>query len=109
MERRGDGVPIILRETEALSGKAPTYWILSESDLFLTLPSAATNATPATVVVTVRREGRPVAGADLLVLFPDNTWRRAATDENGEAALDLYSTNLPMTVFVAAKGSAATL
>ena len=109
MERRGDGVPIILRETEALSGKAPTYWILSESDLFLTLPAAATNATPATVVVTVRREGRPVAGADLLGLFPDNTWKRATTDANGEAALDLYATNLPMTVFVAAKGCAAHL
>ena len=109
MERRGDGVPIILRETEALSGKAPTYWILGESDLFLTLPAADTNASPATVAVTVRREGRPVAGADLLGLFPDNTWQRATTDENGEAALDLYATNLPMTVFVAAKGCAAHL
>ena len=104
MERRGDGVPIIIRETEALSGKAPTYWILSESDLFLTLPSAATNATPATVALTVRVDGRPVSGADSLALFPDNTWKLATTDENGEAVLDLYATDLPMTVFVAARG-----
>ena len=109
MERRGDGVPIILRETEALSGKAPKYWILGESDLFLTLPSADTSATPATVAVTVRGDGHPVAGADVLVLFPDHTWKRAATDEDGEAVLDLYATTLPMTVFVAAKGFAAHL
>ncbi len=109
MERRGDGVPIILRETEALSGKAPKYWILGESDLFLTLPAADTNATPATVAVTVHRDGRPVGGAELLGLFPNNTWQRATTDDNGEADLDLYATNLPMTVFVAAKGFAAHL
>ena len=109
MERRGDGVPIILRETEALSGKAPKYWILGESDLFLTLPAADTNATPATVAVTVHRDGRPVAGADLLALFPDNTWQQATTDQSGEAAIDLYATNLPMTVFVAAKAFAAHL
>ena len=109
MERRGDGVPIILRETEALSGKAPQYWLLDESDLFLTLPAADTNATPAIVEMTVRCDGRPVTGADLLVLFPDHTWKRATTDDNGEAAVDLYATNLPMTVFVSAHGFAAHL
>ena len=109
MERRGDGVPIILRETEALSGKAPKYWLLDESDLFLTLPAADTNATPATVAMTVRCDGRPVTGADLLVLFPDHTWERATTDDNGEATVDLYATNLPMIVFVAARGFAAHL
>ncbi len=109
MERRGDGVPIILRETEALSGKAPQYWLLDESDLFLTLPAADTNATPATVAMTVHSDGRPVTGADLLVLFPDHTWKRATTDDNGEATVDLYATNLPMTVFVAARGFAAHL
>ena len=109
MERRGDGVPIILRETEALTGKTPEYWILAESDLFLSLPAAATNATPDTVAMTVRGDGRQVAGADVLALFPDNTWKRAMTDANGEAAMDLYATNLPMTVYVAARGYAAHL
>ena len=104
MERRGDGVPIILRETEALSGKPPRYWLLGESDLFLTLPARDTSATPATVVVTVRQDGHPISGADSLAIFPDNTWIRATTDGNGEAAMDLYATNLPMTVFVAARG-----
>ena len=109
MERRGDGVPVILRETKALSGKAPKYRLLAESDLFLTLPAADTHATPATVAVTVRRDDQPIAGAELLALFPDSTWQRATTDENGKAALDLYATNLPMTVFVAARGFSAHL
>ncbi len=107
MERRGDGVPIILRETKALSGEAPKYRLLDESDLFLTLPAASTNATPATVTVTVGCDGRPAAGVDVLVLFPNKNWQRAATAENGEAALDLYATDLPLTVFVAAHGFAA--
>ena len=60
MERRGDGVPIILRETEALSGKVPRYELLDGSDMFLTIPAADTRATPATVSVTVHQEGRPL-------------------------------------------------
>ena len=43
MERRGDGVPIILRETEALSGKLPVYRLIDDSDLVLTIPAAPTD------------------------------------------------------------------
>ena len=46
---------------------------------------------------------------DLLVLFPNKTWKRAITDENGEAPVDLHTTHLPMTVFVATPGYAALL
>ena len=42
MERRGGGVPIITRETKALTGRLPEYRILDGSDLFLTIPAAAT-------------------------------------------------------------------
>jgi hypothetical protein len=42
MERRGDGVPIINSETKALMGKHPIYRIIDGSDLFLTIPAAAT-------------------------------------------------------------------
>ena len=45
MERRGDGVPIIKRETEALSGELPTYQLIDDSDLILTIPSADTKFT----------------------------------------------------------------
>ncbi len=58
-------------------------------------------------IVTVRSAGRPVAGADVLALFPNKTWKNAVTDESGTAILDLHSARLPMTVFVAANGYAA--
>ncbi len=104
MERRGDGVPIILRQTRALCGRSPEYRVLDDADLVLTIPAAATEATPATVTLAVHHAGRPVAGADLLVLYPDTTFRQGTTDGQGQAAFRLYSTSLPMTVFVAAAG-----
>ena len=107
MERRGDGVPIIHRETTELSGKAPQFRLIDESELCLTIPAAEVESGPATVVITVRRDGAPLAGADVLALFPNNTWQRDRTDAEGEAHLKLHSVHLPMTVFVAREGCAA--
>ena len=109
MERRGDGVSIILRTTRALAGRLPEYRVLAESDLFLTLPAAETVATPGQARVMVRGQGGAVSGADVLAFFPNGTWKRAATGGDGDALLDLYSTTLPMTVFVAATGYAGQL
>ena len=109
MERRGDGVPTIFRETEALSGKLPAYRLIDDSDLFLTIPAAATDATPATTVIMCHHCGLPVPGVELLTLFPNKTWKQTTTDENGKAQINLYSTHLPMTVFAAATGYAAHL
>ena len=39
MEKRGDGVPIILRESERLSGKTPVYRLIDDSELLLTIYS----------------------------------------------------------------------
>ena len=85
MERRGDGVPIILRETEALSGRIPEYQLIDDSDLVLTIPAAPTEVTPATAVIMCHHCGIPVPGVELLVLFPNKTWEQATTDENGKA------------------------
>ncbi len=41
MEKRGDGVPIILNESEKLSGKKPVYRLIDESELLLTIYSAS--------------------------------------------------------------------
>ena len=109
MERRGDGVPTIFRETEALSGKSAEYRLIDDSDLFLTIPAAATDATPATTVIMCHHCGIPVPRVELLTLFPNNTWKHATTDENGEVQVDLHSTHLPMTVFAASSGYAAHL
>ena len=42
MEKRGDGVPIIMDESERLSGKRPTYQLIDDSELLLTIYSAGT-------------------------------------------------------------------
>ena len=109
MERRGDGVPIIHRETQALTGKQPAYRFIDGSDLFLTIPAAATDPTPATAAIVCRQHGNPLSGVNLLALFPNKTWKHGTTDDNGEAQVDLHSTHLPMTVFAAADGFAAHL
>ena len=59
--------------------------------------------------VQVVSGGQPIANADILTLFPNKTWKRARTDEHGEATLELHSSHLPMTVFVAASGFTAYL
>jgi len=107
MERRGDGVTIISRETSELSGKEALFQLVDDAELCLTLPAAEVHSDPATVVVTVRSGGSPLAGADVLALFPNNTWKQDRTDTEGEARLDLHSVHLPMTVFVARDGFAA--
>ena len=109
MERRGDGVPTIFRETESLSGEPPEYQLIDDSDLFLTIPAAPTEATPATTVIICYHRGLAVPGVELLVLFPNKTWKQTTTDENGKAQINLHSTHFPMTVFAAATGFAAHL
>ncbi|MDO5104088.1 MAG: ATP-binding protein [Lautropia sp.] len=47
MDKRGEGVPIILSRTEALSGQRPVYQIHDDSEVMLMLPAA--------------NEGRPMA------------------------------------------------
>ncbi len=40
MEKRGDGVPIILNESKQLSGKKPVYRLIDDAELLLTIFSA---------------------------------------------------------------------
>ena len=109
MERRGDGVSIILEETRETAGILPEYNVVDESSLVLSIPAAKLELTPADATVTVHSEGAPLLGVEVLALFPNKTWQRATTDEAGETALDLYTTHLPMTVYAAAPGYAAGL
>ena len=60
-----------------------------------------------TSVVTVRCDEHPVSGANVLMLLPNGTWKRATTDENGEALLETEARSVPLDVFVAAKGFTA--
>ena len=109
MEQRGDGVPIIVRETRALCGRPPEYRQIDGAELLLIVPAAEQEPSPADPEIAVRSAGRPLRGADLLFLYPNNTWVRATTDDAGMAQAELYATRLPMTVFAAAPGHAARL
>ena len=109
MERRGDGVSIILKETLETAGVLPDYRIVDDSNLLLSIPAARLDLTPADATITVHSGGEPLPGIDVLALFPNKTWMRGKTDEAGEAAFDLHSTHLPMTVYVAAPRYAARL
>ena len=107
MERTGDGVSIILNETRKISGVWPEFRILDESNLVLTIPAAKLELSPSDATVTVHSGGEPLSGAEVLALFPNKTWKFSTTDEDGNAAFELYTTHLPMTVYVAAPGFCA--
>ncbi len=107
MERRGDGVPIILRETRELCGRLPEYDLIDAAEARLVIPAAERQASPATAIVSVRAGGKAVADVDLLVAFPNGTSERARSDRHGEAAIDLHTTRQPMTAFAAAPGYSA--
>lgn len=109
MERRGDGVSIIFKETRETAGVAPEYRVVDQSSLVLSIPAARLELTPSDATVTAHSEGEPLAGVDVLALFPNKTWQRVTTDESGEAHFDLYATHLPMTVYAAVPGYAAGL
>ncbi len=107
MGRRGDGVSIIKSETREATGNLPQYKVVDRSSVVLDIPAAKLELSPAMSSVTVHSKGEPLAGVEVLALFPNKTWQQAVTDEAGEAALDLYTTHLPMTVYVAAPGYSA--
>lgn len=109
MERRGDGVAIIHRETRQIAGVPPKYQVVDDASLVLSIPAAKLELVPADATVTVHSQGETLPGVEILALFPNKTWVKATTNEAGEAALDLYTANLPMTVYAAARGFGAGL
>ena len=109
METRGDGVPMLHRSTFQLSGRRPEYEVIGDSEVLLRIFSAKQTWTRARVSVSVRCAGKPLAGIDVLAVFPDEESAAGSTEGNGRAMLDLHATHLPMTVFVAERGFSAAL
>lgn len=107
IERRGDGIPIIQRETREVSGNAPAFRLIGTAELCVTLPAASLESSPGRAVVTARAVGQPLPGADILILFPNRMQRRAVTDAKGRAVFELHTTHLPLTVFGAIGGHGA--
>ncbi len=102
MERRGDGVPIIRRETWELCGQHPEYRVIDNAEVLLIIPAALPEPSPDQVIVSVWSDSKPLPEVELLFIYPNKTRIHAFTDSHGRAAIDLHTTHLPMTVFAAA-------
>lgn len=101
LEQRGEGVPIIYEETRALTGTEPTYELIGGAELCLTMPSARPPVPGIQGEVSVTAQGRPLAGATVLALYPNETWMREETDTLGRVRFGFHS-ELPITVYCAA-------
>lgn len=106
IERRGEGIAVIKDETFALAGQRPIFELIGERELKVVLPAAHPphgEGVPATVVMADDYTGSPLVGADVLMLYPDKTYREAKTDSFGRAEF-VFHARLPMTVLCAADG-----
>lgn len=109
IELRGEGIGVIEDETFALAGRKPTFELIGERELKLTLPAASPplpEGIAMRIEVTDAASGQALAGAHVLALYPNKTFREARTDAFGHADFLLHS-HLPMTVFCAAPGFSA--
>ena len=106
LEQRGEGVPIIYEQTRDLTGRDPEYELLGGTELRLTIPSARPPVTGIEGEVSVSAAGQPLAGAQVVALYPNKTWMEEKTDAFGRVAFGFHS-ELPITVFCAAPGHAA--
>ena len=103
LELRGEGVPTIYEETRQLTGRDPEYELLGGTELRLTIPSARPPVAGIEGEVSVSVAGRPLAGAQVVALYPNKTWMEEITDTFGRVAFGFHS-ELPITVFCAAPG-----
>ncbi len=108
LEQRGEGVPIIYEQTRDLTGRDPDYELLDGAELRLTIPSARPPVTGIEGEVSVSAEGRPLAGAKVVALYPNKTWMEGETDTFGRVGFGFHS-ELPITVFCAAPGHRASV
>lgn len=105
IERRGEGIAVIEDETFALAGQRPIFELVGERELKVILPAARPpeEGFPASVMVADGDTGAPLADVDVLMLYPNKTYREAKTDSFGRADFVLHA-RLPMTVLCAADG-----
>lgn len=109
IERRGEGIAVIEDETFSLAGERPTFALIGERELKLTLPAArppVPDGIATRVAVSDAATGRPLRDVHVVMLYPDKTYREGRTDAFGHADFVLYA-ELPMTVLAAAPGFGA--
>ncbi len=61
----GYGVPKILRDTQQICGKLPTYRLINEAELQLTIPAAENERHGSPIAILVYAEGKPMPAADV--------------------------------------------
>ena len=61
------------------------------------------------VTFKIHSSGNIIKDANLLLLFPNNTWKSKITNKNGEIKIYLHSTKKPVTIFATAKNHSAYL
>ena len=91
LELRGEGVPIIYEQTRDLTGRDPQYELLGEAELRLTIPSARPPVAGIEGEISVSGDGRPLAGAQVVALYPNKTWLEGTTDTFGRVAFGFHS------------------
>ncbi len=109
IDRRGEGIAVIEDETLSLAGQRPTFELVGGRELKLVMPAAqlpVPEGVASSVVVTESESGKPLPGVDILMLYPNKTYREGRTDAFGRADFVLHA-KLPMTVFCAKAGFAA--
>ena len=106
LEQRGEGVPVIYEQTRGLTGRDPEYELIGGAELRLTIPSSRPPVTGIEGEVLVSVADQPLAGAQVVALYPNKTWMEEETDTFGRVAFGFHS-ELPITVFCAAPGYAA--
>ena len=73
MEQRGEGIPTIYQQTSGLAGQDPTYELIGGTELRLTMPSARPLVERIEGNVSVLADGRPLAGAQVVAIYPNKT------------------------------------
>ena len=59
--------------------------------------------------IKVTSQGKNLEGINVLLVFPNNTYKQAITDKNGETNIYVHSTKMPMTIFAASERYSAYL
>ena len=103
LEERGEGVPTIIEHTRALSGQEAEFRVIDGGELRVTMPSAIRPAAEFRGLVSVTASGSPLADAQVLAQYPNDTWLMERTDSFGRASFSFHS-DLPMLVFCASPG-----
>ena len=110
MERRGDGITIIRRETHERAGKFPTFDLINDAEFRVTIPSATFYPFPAIRTIRLQSNEQPVVGAEVKILLsPSGAFSVSSdTNENGEIHVSSYMSEafagVPLTILIAAYG-----